>query len=291
MRGCDPGPCARFFTASQHAAIGLLTNVVMGNSVMARIFGVAALCLICLMVAVARGHAQPRSTDQAPVAAEGTLTALLPRDEVNRLLRAAGFSPLSPPQHQATMYVVRALDERDIVMRVVVDARSGAITAVNRVVPSRPDSVVNKMLPPHVASPYEPLPEPATSGSPPQEEPPHAMPADIGGTPTTRKEGDLSVLLTPSAMLSGTHPALPVPVPLPRPRPLNLTRAAKPNGKVSNIPSIKPITAPAAASITSTAPRSASGAPRSAPAAPHPRPPARPGPATPNGVPQIATPD
>ena len=251
---------------------------------MARIFGAAALCLCCLLVAVAHGHAQSRSTGLAPVAAEGTLTALLPPDEINKLLSAAGFSPLSPPQHEGTMYVVRALDKRDIVMRVVVDARSGAITAVNRVVPLRPDSIVSKMRPPHRPSLSDPLPGPATSGPPPHEEPPHGVALDVGGTPTTPKDGDLSVPLTPSAMLSGTHPTLPVTLPLPRPRPLNFAHTAKPNGKVPNIPSVKPIAAPAAASIAPTAPRSA-------PAAPRPRPAARPGPATPNGVPQIATPD
>ena len=47
----------------------------------------------------------------------------------------AGFDPLAPPLREGSTYVVRATDFRGILMRVVVDARSGAIRDVNRIVP------------------------------------------------------------------------------------------------------------------------------------------------------------
>jgi len=55
--------------------------------------------------------------------------------EVTRTLRAAGFDPLAPPLREGTTFVVRATDYRGILMRVVVDARTGAIRDANRIVP------------------------------------------------------------------------------------------------------------------------------------------------------------
>ena len=96
----------------------------------ARIFRAATLTLCFLLVTVA-GFAQSPSLDPAPVAPQRTLTVLLPPDAINTIVRAAGFFPLTDPQQKGTMYVLRALDQRDVQMRVVVDARSGAITTVN----------------------------------------------------------------------------------------------------------------------------------------------------------------
>jgi hypothetical protein len=59
--------------------------------------------------------------------------------EINKIVRDAGFTPLGLPQRKGTTYVLRAIDSRDILMRVVIDARSGAIRAVNRIVAARPD--------------------------------------------------------------------------------------------------------------------------------------------------------
>jgi hypothetical protein len=55
--------------------------------------------------------------------------------EVARTLRGAGFEVLAPPLREGTTYVVRASDFRGLLMRVVVDARTGAIRDATRIVP------------------------------------------------------------------------------------------------------------------------------------------------------------
>ena len=60
------------------------------------------------------------------------LPGFVPPYEVTRIVRSAGFDPLAPPLREGTTYVLRATDFRGILMRVVVDARSGAIRAVNQ---------------------------------------------------------------------------------------------------------------------------------------------------------------
>ncbi len=63
----------------------------------------------------------------------------MPPYEVTKIVRSAGFDPLAPPLREGTTYVLRPTDFRGILMRVVVDAHSGAIRAVNPIVP-RPGS-------------------------------------------------------------------------------------------------------------------------------------------------------
>jgi hypothetical protein len=214
------------------------------KAAMARVFGAAAIFLCCLLLGVTPGRADPAST-----AAPDRSVGLVQPFEIDKIVRDAGFIPQGPPRREGTTYVLHAIDHREVLMRVVVDARSGAIHAVNRMVPARPSGVAGVMPPDGAHGPRRPLPGPLL-GSPPRDASPgDAMPADISGPPTRPKEADLSAP-PPLTMRPGTLP-LGVP-PLPRPRPSNLTvQKAKP---------------PAAA------------APRRAPT-------------TPNGVPQIATPD
>jgi hypothetical protein len=95
----------------------------MGDSVRVSVIGAAALCF--LLLAAAPSHAQA-----PPLPFPGFITS----HEVTRIARAAGFEPVAPPLREGTTYVLRAMDFRGILMRVVVDARSGAIRAVNRIV-------------------------------------------------------------------------------------------------------------------------------------------------------------
>jgi hypothetical protein len=246
------------------------------KAAMAGVLVAAAVFLCCLLSAAAPGRADPASTT-APAPSPGLVQPF----EINRIVRDAGFSPLGPPKREGTTYVLRAIDSREILMRVVVDGRSGAIRAVNRIVAARPDGVVGMMPPPDGAPgprrslpgpPHEPLPGPPP-GSPPRDTPPaDAMPADISGPPMSPKEADLSMPPPPLTMRPGTRPAPLGAPPLPRPRPSNLTmQKAKPPGKVPKAPAVRPTAAPAAASVAPAAPRHA--------------------PTTPKGVPQIATPD
>ncbi len=153
-----------------------------------------------------------------PMAAPG----FVPRFEIMRTLRAAGFDPLAPPLREGTAYVVRATDFRGILMRVVLDARTGAIRDATRIMP--PDAGPYGMNPP----PYGGPPPYATPYGPAaDDEPPTAaVPEDGYG----RLGGPRGASRMPGAALSP---------PLPRPRPAAIA-ARKRDAEV------KPDAAPAA---------------------------------------------
>lgn len=201
-----------------------------GGGTITRAFRSATVSLFCLLLATAPGRAQsllpaPEAPTPSPV--------LVPPYEINKMVRAAGFTPLTPPRSEGPTYVLRATDDRGVLMRVVVDARSGEIRAVNRVVPARLTGGAGTTQPLHGGPGlYGSLPDPPppyggpalgsppygpTLGPPPHEAPPdRPMPAVIGGAPTVRGEPDLSA----------------PPPPLPRPRPSRLTiQKAKTPGK------------------------------------------------------------
>src|ERR1700728_1873166 len=82
------------------------------------------------------------------------LPGFVPPFEISRIVRSAGFDPLAPPLREGATYVVRAVDFRGTLMRVVVDGRSGAIRAVNRIVSASEGYGPTAIPPP----PYGPLP-------------------------------------------------------------------------------------------------------------------------------------
>lgn len=99
----------------------------------AKIIATLALAFLCL--AVRAGHAQTSSAPLNPPPVPGFVSSY----EIMRTLRAAGFDPLAPPLREGTIYVARATDYRGILMRVVLDARTGAIRDANRIVSARGD--------------------------------------------------------------------------------------------------------------------------------------------------------
>jgi hypothetical protein len=103
--------------------------------------------LAFLLLSAVPGFAQspPTPSPSAP------LRGFVPPYEILRTVRAAGFEPLAPPLRERTTYVVRAIDFRGVAMRVVVDARSGAIRDANRIV-SGPG-----LYGPYVPGPYGPV--------------------------------------------------------------------------------------------------------------------------------------
>ena len=117
----------------------------------------AALLTLCVLLLTVAGHAQSPQLAPAIVAAP-VLFRLSCRPTRSTDSERCRFFSTDAPTTRGNDVCATRLDKRDIVMRVVVDARSGAITAVNRVVPLRPDSVVSKMLPPTEPSLNEPLP-------------------------------------------------------------------------------------------------------------------------------------
>jgi hypothetical protein len=135
--------------------------------------------------------------------------------EIVRTVRAAGFDPLSAPLREGTTYVLRATDYRGILMRVVVDARSGAIRDANRIVPG-PGSYGSYGTAGMEASPYGGGPQryygpPSPYGVPIYDEP--------DGVPSVT---ELQPLTRQPAPHPSLHPAITAPPPLPRPRPAEI---------------------------------------------------------------------
>ena len=95
---------------------------------MGRAFGVV---LVACLFAAAPGRAQV----PAPPPIAQPVTDFVSSYEITRIARSAGFDPLAPPLREGTIYVLRATDYRGILMRVVIDARTGAIRDANRIVP------------------------------------------------------------------------------------------------------------------------------------------------------------
>ena len=169
--------------------------------------------------------APPPPAPAAPLPAPG----FMPPYEVTKVVRSAGFEPLAPPLREGTTYVLRATDFRGILMRVVVDAHSGAIRAVNRIV-SGPE-------------PYGPI----GMAAPPYGMPPYGPP----GGPEMMPDGD--ALAPPFVMHS---PATRAPVngpPLPRPRPAELaSRDAQGSAKPGESPAVKPEAQPGGAAAAAS---------------------------------------
>jgi hypothetical protein len=198
----------------------------------------ATLSAVFVFFAAAPGGAQ------APQALP-PLPGFVPPYEITRIVRSAGFDPLAPPLRQGATYVVRATDFRGILMRVVIDGRSGAIRAVNRIVAaSEAYSPVETLPPPYGAPPA--YVEPA----PPEFTPPGIAPIGHGVAP------DL-----PSAAFSMPLPAAHAPIsgfpPLPRPRPAELAsrKAADESKPRLGKPSAGPA-APAAVAVPKKDPAS-----------------------------------
>ena len=198
--------------------------------------GAAALFLCCLVSAALPGHAQSQSGAPESVAAPAPLLGLISPDEIAKIVRAAGFTPLAPARRQGTTYELRATDYRDVLMRVVVDGRSGAIRAVNRIVPARPEGVIGLMPPPDMGPTlYKPPASEPLPSSPPAGPSPHDTVAATGGVPDVPKDAKLGTPPPPLTTLRSTYAAPDDAQPLPRPRPPGLTtQKARASGKVPN---------------------------------------------------------
>jgi hypothetical protein len=218
----------------------------------------AGLFLFCLVPCYAQSPPAAAVTTAPPAPLLGFMSS----DEINRIVRAAGFIPLAPARREGTMYEVRASDYRDVLMRIVIDGRSGVIRAVNRIVAVVPDGVVGLLPPPHGglerskaptdATPPEPSPsETAAHDSPAARDLPsdHAIMSAAGGGSAIGAQ-DSGVLPRPLTKLRGTDAALQNIQPLPRPRPLDLTsQKAKASGKQSKTPAATTKAAPAQALV------------------------------------------
>ena len=196
----------------------------------AGVLAATAFSLCVALLAAAPGQAQtPPPAPQAPP----PLPGFMPAFEITRIVRASGFDPLAPPLREGTTYVVRATDFRGILMRVVVDARSGAIRAVNRIVPGPgPYGQFGMVTPPYGVAPAYPPPDIAAPDMMPNEETtaaPALRPPPAALTPPLQ-----AAILRPGAPPLASGP------PLPRPRPAELaSRKAADDAKPDAEPDAK----------------------------------------------------
>jgi hypothetical protein len=180
----------------------------------------------------------------------------VPPYEILRTVRAAGFDPLVPPLREGTSYVVRAIDFRGVAMRVVVDARSGAIRDANRIV-SGPG-----LYGPYAPGPYPPAPYgrfgPPRYLAPADEVAAYGRPPYVGASEVPLSDRDELRGLAPArSQHSAGANLVPSLVPLPRPRPAGLSAGfAAAGGGETKSGETKSIVQPDTAAGTSTAPRS-----------------------------------
>ena len=194
-----------------------------------------------LLLAAAGGHAQA-----PPPQVPKPVTGFVPPFEIMRTVRSAGFDPLAPPLREGTTYVLRATDFRGILMRVVVDARTGAIRDVNRIVPGPGTSGQLGMVPPPYGAPYR-------YDSPPYGAPPEfdAPAPGLGGLGPA-EESAAPPLSQPPAVRTAMHPGASAPPPLPRPRPPAFASRKPADGVNSDTKSDATAIAPPAAAVAPT---------------------------------------
>jgi hypothetical protein len=179
---------------------------------------------LCLALLTGPGHAQVSAASSATSASAAPLHSLgfMPPYEIARKVRRAGFDPLSPPLREGSIYVVRATDFRGILMRVVIDARSGVIRDASRIVPG-PGSYGQQAA----MLPYEPLPN-ETPGLAQMSA--YGRPDDYEAPPVPREDGEMMPPRAP-ALHPVTRASVTVLPPLPRPRPSELAARKQDDAK------------------------------------------------------------
>jgi len=198
-----------------------------------RAFGAGVVLVACLFAA-APGRAQVPAQAAAPPPAAPPVTqpvtGFVSSYEITRIARSAGFDPLAPPLREGTIYVLRATDYRGILMRVVIDAHSGAIRDANRIVPG----------PGRYGQFY---------GAPALYDP-----ADLDAPAMVPSTADMEPALgRPMAPHGATRAIMPEIPPLPRPRPAALA-SRKPLDDANPAAKARPIADPKSAATPGTAP-------------------------------------
>lgn len=195
-------------------AVGVRLRVsVIGN-------GALSLFLLAAGAGQAQAPPQPQQFAQLQPAIPQPVTGFVPPYEIVRTLRAAGLDPVAPPLREGTMYVLRATDFRGILVRVVVDAHTGAIRDVNRIVSGPGAYGQMGIVPPPTTAP-----------------PPFYGPTDFEADRALPSEQSaVSPSMPPPATHRAARPSMTM-TPLPRPRPASFAsskRADEPK------PSVRP---------------------------------------------------
>jgi hypothetical protein len=198
-----------------------------GMAVRLNAFGTGALCaslaISCVLLAAAGAAAQSALSQPRPV------TGFVSTFEIMRTVREAGFDPLVPPLREGTTYVLRATDFRGILMRVVLDARTGSIRDVTRIVPATPTGT---MPPSYGSAGYGPPPSYSSA--------PYGSPAEFGA-PTGMGPGGASGQVSQPASPAVMTPARPQSPPEPRPNPTEQA-SQKPESAAGTSASVAPAT-------------------------------------------------
>jgi hypothetical protein len=194
----------------------------------------ACLSASLVLLAATTGRAQSPPAQAPPPHASSQpkpVTGFVSSYEILRTVRSAGFNPLSPPLREGTVYVLRATDYRGIPMRVVLDARTGVIRDVNRIVSA--NSTGYGMTspeygpPPYVSGPFAPAPYGSPAYGPPAyETPAYGPPAGYGAPPGAGAADEGAEQPSSGAVAApptirpqvSAHPS----PPLPRPRPATI---------------------------------------------------------------------
>jgi hypothetical protein len=155
---------------------------------------------LIMVLAPPQGFAQS-PPQPAPLPSPGFVSPY----EILRTVRDAGFDPVAPPLREGTTYVLRAYDFRGILMRVVLDARSGAIRDANRI----------------VRGPYDPDADDEIGMVGPYAPPSNYMPSSYGLPPAYGTLDAGPNVQPPAAYGTPRGIGLTAP-PLPRPRPAEL---------------------------------------------------------------------
>lgn len=179
-----------------------------------------AAAVVLTLVAGAAAQSPPQPAAPAAASQPKPVTGFVPTFEIMRTARAAGFDPLAPPLREGTTYVLRATDYRGILMRVVLDARTGAIRDVTRIVPAASGSL-GVVLPPYGPPPYE-APSPYRAPVEYEVYPPALQRPEESVAPQLPQP----VAAPPVSHAKGSRRKLPLP--LPRPRPAGLAASHPP---------------------------------------------------------------
>jgi hypothetical protein len=182
----------------------------------------AAVWSLLPLLFAAPGHAQSPPMLGPPPPISQPFPGFVSPYEVMRMVHASGFEPIAPPLREGTTYVLRATDFRGILMRVVVDGRTGAFREVARIVPGPGRYGQFYGGPPYGPQEYDAA---------------LAAPSDVGAEPPLGRP--TAVRPAPAS----TVPAAVLPPPLPRPRPAALASRnavdAKPVASPQPAPSLK----------------------------------------------------
>jgi hypothetical protein len=179
----------------------------------------------------------------------------VPPYEAVTIVRSAGFEPLSRPQRQGPVYVVRAADGAGRVMQVFVDAR---LARVVRVAPARRDETSPYPSPPAPVPGERVLPD----GNGAARGPGSMEPPDSDGPIYRDEHGSAPGDMTRSVARAAPKPSSPAP--MPRPRPATASAGAPPAGALadagSNPPPVGAPAPPPTTAASASVPAPVSGA-------------------------------